>query len=59
MEKLTRRPNSKARFEMLATSFSPDKIDSKRRPDANPIRRQDNNGSTFVADLDLTANNVA
>jgi hypothetical protein len=59
MEKLTHRPNSKARFEMLATSFSPDKIDSKRKPAANPIRRQENNSSTFVADLDLTANNVA
>lgn len=59
MEKLTHRPNSKARFEMLATSFSPDKIDTKKRPGASPIRQQENNGATYIADLDLTANNVA
>jgi hypothetical protein len=59
MEKLTRRPNSKARFEMLASSFSPDKIDINKKPGGHPIRRQENNGSTYIADIDTTANNVA
>lgn len=59
MEKLTHRPNSKARFEMLATTFSPDKVDSKRKPANNPIRQRDNNSSTYVADLELSPSNVA
>lgn len=56
MEKLTRRPNSKARFEMLSSNFSPDKVDPKKNL---PGRRQENHPSSYLADLDLTANNVA
>ncbi|CAN5140578.1 hypothetical protein BH11CYA1_BH11CYA1_43380 [soil metagenome] len=57
MEKLTHRPNSKARFDSLASSFSSEK-DSRKKLET-PGRRQEPSPSTYVADLDLSSSNVA
>jgi hypothetical protein len=52
MEKLTRRPNSSARFEQLASNFSPDKsmFNGGRDRGRNPI----SDPRTFLAQLEIT-----